>query len=555
MDLFGVFMFLGGLGLFLYGMKIMSDGLELAAGDRLRLVLEKTTKNRFAGIGVGTGVTALIQSSSATTVMLVGFVNAGLMTLSQATGVIMGANIGTTITGQMIAFKLDNYAPVVLFIGVVLYLFVKNRSVKRISLIIMGFGILFMGMGIMSKSIAPLKDSETFRAFLISFDNPLIAILVGTVFTAIMQSSSAAIGVMEAFAMQGLLTLDTAVYIVLGMNIGTCITAVLASFAASRDSKRTALIHVLFNVMGVVIFGSAVALIPGIVTIVENWSPGDYPRQIANFHTFFNIATTIILVPFAGTLVYIVKKLIPKQKSEERVERRLMYLDKHITITPAIAVTQAHREVCRMGRLAYDNYLNSIQAFFNQDLKLASEVLEVERTINFLNHEITGCLVRLRGLDLPDKDIENLSLMFSVVSDFERIGDHAENIAEYAQLLDSQHLDFSEVALSEIRTLADSSAQTVLLSLETYENREIHNISAIRELEDRTDELRDIAIEGHLQRLMTDACNPRTGVVFTDMVSDLERCADHATNIAYSLLGEPSLWDDEPDTLPDGVKF
>lgn len=557
MSIIQIFVFFGGLGLFLFGMKVMSDGLELAAGDNLRIALEKATSNRFLGIGIGTGVTAIIQSSSATTVMLVGFVNAGLMTLAQATSVIMGANIGTTVTAQILAtnnafkFSITDIAPVVLFAGIVLYMFINSRITRKIGYIILGFGILFWGMGVMGDAISPLKEDPAFIGLLTSFvDNPLLAILVGTFFTAIIQSSSATTGILVVLAGQGIMPLEAAAYIILGSNIGTCITAVLASIWASRDSKRTALVHVLFNVIGVIIFGSLIAIFPGIVTWISNLSPGDAERQIANFHTIFNVATTAILMSFINLLVAVVKKIIPERKSEKKVERRLVYLDKNIALTPAIALKQAHREVCRMGHIAVENYENSINALFDKDIKAADEVLKVETTINYLNHEITGALVHLRGLDLPTKDLEQMGMMFSVVSDLERIGDLAENIAEYAHLLNSEKIEFSKEATASLKALADASLQTVKLSMQTYENGEMENITTISELEERTDELRDVAIEGHLERLMTQVCAPRAGVIFTDFVSDLERSADHATSIAFSLLGEPSLWDDKITTRP-----
>ncbi|NLD88195.1 MAG: Na/Pi cotransporter family protein [Clostridiales bacterium] len=545
MDIFGLFAFLGGLGMFLYGMYIMSEGLELAAGDRLRSLLEKMTKNRFLGVLVGAGVTAIIQSSSATTVMVVGFVNAKLMDLSQAIGVIMGANIGTTITAQILAFNISSYAPLILFIGAAMFMFMKKKLMKNIGVIILGAGGLFVGMSIMSDSLAPLKNNEAFVSILSAFENPVLSVLSGAFFTAIIQSSSAAVGIVQAFASQGVLSFDVAVFIVMGMNIGTCITAVLASLSAGRASKRAALMHVLFNVIGTILFGTALLIFPSIIRGIESLSPGEPSRQIANLHLIFNICTTVVLFPFASLIVKLVKLIIPLKGEGKLAEKRLVYLDKNIVLTPSIAVTQAHREVCRMGHITCENYEKAINAFFTMNDDLAKEILEVEDTINYLNHQIAGCIVHLRALGLNDADLQKLGMMFHVINDIERIGDHAENIAEYELIASSEKMRISEVGLAELKIMANRSLDMFKEGLSIYENENFSRLPIASEIEEEVDVLQETLINNHINRLMEERCDPRGGVMFIDMVTDLERCADHAINIAYSIKGEQSSIDNQ----------
>lgn len=542
MDIFSLFLLLGGLGLFLFGMQVMSDGLEKAAGDRLRVILEKVTSNCLLGVALGMAVTCLIQSSSATTVMVVGFVNAGLMNLVQAVGVMMGANIGTTITAQIIAFRIDAIAPLILFIGIVLYMFFKSRAVKKIGYIVIGFGILFMGLRLMGEGIAPLKTSGSFQSLLLTFQNPILGLLVGILFTALIQSSSASVGVLQVFAMQGLVTLENSVFIVLGMNIGTCITAVLASLGGGREGKRTAWTNVIIKVLGALIYGTLVLLFPNLLSYIAKLSPTDVSRQIANFHLFYNVASTLLLLPFTRQLVLLVQKLIPVTEAERKSTRRLVYLNSGTLLTPAIAVTQAHRELVRMGTMARDNLQVSLEAFFDKNDDKAEQVLEIEQTIDYLSHEITGYLVKMRGLDLPENHLEKLGMMFHVVSDIERIGDHAENIAEYAVLESEHQAEISPDAREELRDLAENTVSIVSLCLDIYDTGDLGRLHLVQEAEDVVDDLYDVCIEHHIARLMHEQCDPRGGVVFTDMASDLERCADHSTNIAYALLGEPYTW-------------
>ncbi len=535
MGIVQVFLLMGGLGMFLYGMKMMSDGLEQAAGDRMRRTLEALTTNRFAGVAVGAGVTAVVQSSSATTVMVVGFVNAGLMTLLQATGVIMGANIGTTITAQIIAFKLSDIAPLFIFVGMVLNIFIKKRLVSRIGYIIVGFGVLFVGMNLMSQAMLPLQENEAFRHFLVNFRNPIVGVAVGAIFTAVLQSSSASVGILQALAMLGLIGLDNAVYVILGQNIGTCITAVLAAIGTSANSKRTAGIHLMFNIIGTIIFLIVLAIFPAIPDWVKTISGDNASRQIANFHTIFNITVTILLFPFAKQMVWLITKILPEKPDPNRVEKKLLYLDDRIAQTPAIALTQTIRELTRLGRIASSNLSLAIEAFFEKDESKANRVLEVEKTINFLNHEIIDYLVRIRALELPEHDMRVLGGLYHVVSDIERVGDHAENIAEYTLILIEGRIKMSQEGTEELKVMADKVMETLNACLDLFERRDLQHISTATALEEEVDGMQDQFIHNHISRLQDRACHPQAGVVFTDMITDLERVADHAINIAYSL--------------------
>jgi len=538
MDILMLFSLLGGLGMFLYGMKMMSDGLEGMAGDRMRRVLEMLTTNRFAAVGVGAAVTCVIQSSSATTVMVVGFVNAGLMNLLQATGVIMGANIGTTITAQLIAFKLSDIAPLLLFIGMLMVVFIRKRRFIRLGEIILGFGILFVGLNLMSSAMLPLRDNENFVNFLVSFKSPVVGVLVGTVFTAIIQSSSASVGILQALAMLGLIGLDNAVYVILGQNIGTCITAILASIGTSANSKRAAGIHLLIKIVGTSLYLLVLAVFPSLVQWIETLSPDNVSRQIANFHTLFNVSVTVILFPFVKLMVKAVTLIIPEKHSETAVEKRLLYLDERITQTPAIVLSQTLKELSRMGSISRDNLKWSLEAFFNLDEQKAQKVMEVENTVDFLSDNITNYLINFRGLELSDKDLKVLGSLHHVIIDMERISDFAENIAEYAMSLADKKEKMSPAAQDELTKMADMTVEVLNRSLETFEERDEMKLSAVEALEQQVDNMQKEFINNHVQRLQEELCNPHLGVIFTNMVSALERVSDHAINIAYSVETE-----------------
>jgi phosphate:Na+ symporter len=535
MTILMAFNLLGGLGLFLYGMKMMSDSLERLAGDRMRRVLEILTNNRLAAVAVGTGVTAIIQSSSATTVMIVGFVNAGLMTLLQATGVIMGANIGTTITAQLIAFNLSDIAPVILFIGMFMAVFLRKRKSIRIGEIVLGFGMLFVGLTLMSNAMKPLRENEAFRNFLVNFRSPLVGVLVGMLFTGIIQSSSASIGILQALAAMELVGLDSAVYVVLGMNIGTCITAILASIGTCTNSKRTAGIHLIFNILGTVVYLVLLKFVPSIISWIQGLSPGNVSRQIANFHTIFNVSMTIMLFPFAKLLVKVVSLILPDKIKPGTVEKKLIYLDERIAQTPAIALSQTLKELNRMGSITSDNFACSLDAFFLLDEQKVRKVIETEKTIDYLSDAITKYMIAFRGTDLPDNDLMVLGGLHHVIIDLERIGDRSEDIAEYAlQLMDVKE-KLSHSALAELKSMSEKTTGLFLKSLWILKERNATQFDAIESMKREIDMMFRDYINNHINRLQKELCRPHTGVIFTNILASFERIASHSVNIAYSV--------------------
>ena len=436
-------MLLGGLGLFLYGMKLMGDGLEMAAGSRLKKIVEKLTRNKYMGALVGLLVTMIIQSSSSTTVMVVGFVNAGLMTLAQATGVIMGANIGTTVTGLLIAIKLNDLAPIAIFIGVVMIMFIKKTTYKHVGQIIAGFGILFMGMTNMGDALAPLSESQMFKDMMSTFSNPLVGVLIGLVFTAIIQSSSASVGVLMALAGQGVVPIESAVFVIFGQNIGTCVTAVLSCIGTNRTAKRTATVHLLFNMIGATLF-ICISLFTPFISWVKMAAPDNILMQISIVHITFNVVTTAILLPLSDYLVKLACLVIPGE-DELKEAKSLKFLDSRILKAPPIAVAQVLKEVARMGDLARKNYLMSMEMLFSGDTEKMDELEDNESVLNFLNTNITEYLVKINALELEDNDRQLVGSLFHVVNDFERIGDHSENIAEQALQLQATKTTISPI--------------------------------------------------------------------------------------------------------------
>ena len=535
MTIYNIFQLFGGLGLFLYGMKIMSEGLERAAGDRMRKMLWKLTNNRVKGVFVGMGTTAVIQSSSATTVMVVGFINAGLLTLTQAVGIIMGAEIGTTITAQIIAIKLTDIAPVFVFVGAMCFMLFKNRSVKRIGEIVAGFGILFLGMQLLSSAVEPLRTLEAFQQFMVNFQSPVVGILAGLLVTCVIQSSSVSIGILQALAFQGLIPLGSAVFVVMGCNIGTCITAVLASLAAGRDSKRAAIIHASFNTIGTVIFFTLLSFVP-IVPWLQSLSPDNVARQIANFHTLFNTTNTLLMLPFVPQLVKLAQKLLPIRKDENAEEERMVIqINETMFEAPAVAVSLVQEELNRMGRLAKRNFSASVKAFFDKDYTLVEKVIRREKTIDYINHEIIRYLVKCSALELSDRDSVLIGSFFNVVGDIERIGDHAENIAGYTLTRIDEKLKFSKEALTELRTMTRKVEEIIELSFDVFAKRDETRLGAVDELERTIDLMQVDYKQSHINRLSIEVCFPKSGVIFTDMIGELERAADHAVNIAYSI--------------------
>ena len=539
----------GGLALFLYGMQMMSTGLEAAAGNRMKSILEKLTSNRIKGVLVGAAITAVIQSSSATTVMVVGFVNSGLMTLKQAVWVIMGANIGTTITGQLIALDIGAIAPLFAIAGVAAIMFVKNEKVHHISSIFAGLGILFMGMDMMGAAMSPLKDSEAFISLMTKFDNPLIGILVGALFkavllgagvTAVIQSSSASVGILQALASTGMIPLSSAVFVLFGQNIGTCITAVLASIGMKVNAKRTTVIHLLFNIIGTVLF-TVICLVTPYVQWIEALTPGDAVAQIANAHTVFNIVTTILLLPFGTYMADLAVRILPDSKKAEDEDLRLKYIrpfeSSYAIGHSAVAVSQVRDEVNRMRDMVGKNINDAFDYLINYDEKLRKKVAEREEYIDFLNKGISEYIVSLMASEMNMSDSRKINGYYAIISNMERIGDHAINLAEYGDDMKKWEIEFSDTVKEELSEMK----QQCLAALDNLKDVSSENVERILSqavmIEQKTDDMRDKYFKKQMQRLKKGKCKPQSGIVFSEILTDFERMGDHALNIAQLYRG------------------
>lgn len=531
---------LGGLGLFLFGMNFMSQGLQKAAGARLRSILEAMTKNKIIAVLFGALFTAIIQSSGATTVMVVSFVNTGIMTLAQSVGIIFGANIGTTITSQLVAFNLTGVAPFILFVGAVFVMFGKKPMLKKVGEVLLGFGALFMGISLMKDAMADLKDYQQVMNVLSSMDNPIVGILFGTVITAIVQSSSVTVSILLLMASQGLMDLPVCFYVILGCNIGSCTPAVLASLAAKKDAKRAALIHVMFNVLGMVIIGILMAFgMKYFEGFILHISGSDIGRCVANADTFFKIFQTIIFLPLSAQFVALTRRLIPGEDQEEK-EYQLLYIGKQNIFSPSTAVVETTQEIERMGKMARENLSLAMEAFFDGDQKKINRVYEVENQIDFLSKEITDYLVKINQLQLPVVDARRIGALFHVVSDIERIGDHAENMADAAIKSHEENLKFTKKGEKEIREMHQKTMVILEKSMEMFTTLDKKNVPDILELENSIDSMERELQQNHVKRMAKGKCLPMTGILFTDLVTGLERVADHATNIAFSILeGDP----------------
>ncbi len=530
----------GGLALFLYGMQMMSTGLEAAAGNKMKSILEKLTSNRVKGVLVGAVITAVIQSSSATTVMVVGFVNSGLMTLKQAVWIIMGANIGTTITGQLIALDIGAIAPLFAIVGVAVMMFVKNEKVHHVSSIFAGLGILFMGMDMMGAAMEPLQDSQAFINLMTKFSNPLIGILVGAVFTAVIQSSSASVGILQALAATGLVPLSSAVYVLFGQNIGTCITAVLASIGMKVNAKRTTIIHLMFNIIGTFIF-TIVCMTTPYVSLIESLTPGDPVAQIANAHTIFNIATTLLLLPFGTQMADIAVKILPDSKKEDDEDLRLKYIrpfeSSYAIGHSAVAVSQVRDEVMRMQEMVSKNISDAFDTLIKYDEKARTKVTEREEYIDYLNKGISEYVVSLMASEMSMDDSRKINGYYAIISNLERIGDHAVNIAEYADDMKKWDLKFSDNVLEE---LAEMKKQCIA-SLDNVKDVDAGNVEKVLgqavAMEQKTDDMRDKYFKKQMQRLKKGKCKPQSGIVFSEILTDFERMGDHVLNIAQEYRG------------------
>ena len=539
------FSLLGGLALFLYGMQMMSNGLEAAAGNKMKQILEKLTANRFLGVLVGAVITAVIQSSSATTVMVVGFVNSGMMTLRQAVWIIMGANIGTTITGQLIALDVGEIAPLIAFIGVALIVFIKKQKVHHYGMIVAGLGILFIGMELMSSSMMPLRESEAFASIMTNFSNPLLGILAGAVFTAIIQSSSASVGILQALATSGLIGLPSAVYVLFGQNIGTCITAVLASIGTNRNAKRTTIIHLMFNLIGTTIF-TIVCMTTPLTSLVESFTPGRVAAQIANMHTLFNVVTTLILLPFGNYLAVLATKILPEKKEELGDVMHLEYIRtietkrEHQIGNSAIATNGIRSELSRMMEMAKENVDASFRAVRSGNADLLPEVEEREEYIDYLNKEISKYISKVMVNETNPKDSQYISALFKVCGNLERIGDHAMNICEYTKMMEERKISFSPAVAGEITEMqkVSNEAMEVLEKLGEYPEESMKKIEALeQQMDDMTENYRKAQIE----RMQTGKCSDEACILYSEMLTDFERIGDHILNIGQEIgLGNVS---------------
>ena len=539
MSITDIFLLFGGLGLFLFGMEMMSDGLERVAGDRMRSITEFFTKNRFIGMVVGIVITAIIQSSSATTVMVVSFVNSGLMNLFQSAGVILGANIGTTITGQLIAFNLSDIAPLFVITGVLMSMFSKKENIKKIGSVVLGFGILFMGLSTMSSAMGGLKNSPHVISWLQSLSNPFIAVIVGFIVTAVLQSSSATVGILILLATQGLISVSICFFIILGCNIGSCVSALLASISGNKDAKRTAWIHFLFNIIGSIIIFVILILaldpITAFITKISGVNPG---RMVANAHSLIKIAEVIILFPFMDYVVKATYKIIPGEdkKDSDNLKYELKYIGDHTRLSNNTIVIDVIRELERMGNIAVDNLKRSMDALCDLDKEKIDQVYEVEGYIDYLNREITDYLVKVNGMDLPMSDARILGGLFHVTNDIERIGDHAENFADSAKSRLEHGIEFSEKGKKQLQDMTEMVVKTLEYSLDMFSHRNQEHMQEVIALEDEVDEKERKLQQSHVTRLAKGACSPEAGMLFSDTISGLERVADHATNIAFAIM-------------------
>lgn len=518
----------GGLGLFLYGMKLMSDGLENIAGEKLKSILEKITSNKIMGVLVGTIVTAIIQSSSAITVMVVSFVNAGLMTLGQATGVILGSNIGTTITAQMVSLKLEVIAPIFIGIGAIVIVVTKNKRVKDLAYIALGFGVLFMGMGLMSSSLKPVSELAIFNKFILLVGkNSILGVLIGILITAILQSSSATTGILVALAVSGNLDMSVAFPIILGCNIGTCITAILAGLTANRIAKKAALLHLFFNIFGTILF---LPFSDKVVMIVQYLTPDNVARQVANAHTIFNVVITIFILPISKYFVKLVNKILPDDG--RRQVCGAIYLDKKLLETPIVASTQVVKETIRMAEIARNNFQLAMQSFFYGNDEDIKNVYENENIINMLEKEITEYLIALSQHNLPEENAELVSEVYHTINDIERIGDHAENIVELAINKINNNIQLSDEALKEVKEISKATLESVDIAIRCFKKRESNDEIIVNEIEERIDILEKSFRNNNIMRLNSRQCYANAGLMFFDLLSNLERIGDHANNIA-----------------------
>lgn len=532
-----VFGLLGGLALFLYGMQMMSDGLEDAAGNRMKKILERLTANRFLGVAVGAGITAVIQSSSATTVMVVGFVNSGIMTLKQAVWIIMGANIGTTITAQLITLDVGMMAPLLAFLGVAMIVFLKMPKLHYIGKIMAGFGILFIGMDMMGTAMEPLEQSDTFISMMTTFSNPILGILGGTLFTALVQSSSAAVGILQALAGSGLIPFSSAVFVLFGSNIGTCITAVLAAIGTNRAAKRTTIIHLLFNVIGTIVFTILCVSMP-VAGWVASLTPGNAVAQIANMHTIFNVATTCLLIPFGGLMASFAEKILPDIKNEARTSSLSLLTEEYRRGSITLGASAVHtdllaQEIRRMITLAGENTRRAYGAVLSGSTASLAQVNETEELIDGLNKEISHYISKILVENRSGENVADIEQYFLITGNAERIGDHATNIAGYTKTIESKSITFSEQAYTELKQMCSITTRAIdrVLTCGEDATRCLSEIEAMeQEMDDMTKAYRDL----HLERMRQGKCSEEACILYSELLTDFERIGDHILNIAQA---------------------
>ncbi|MEY8319262.1 Na/Pi cotransporter family protein [Oscillospiraceae bacterium 50-58] len=543
MDILEFFGLFGGLALFLHGMQMMSSGLEAAAGNRMKSVLERLTANRFMGILLGALITTAVQSSSATTVMVVGFVNAGIMSLNQAVWVIMGANVGKTTTGLLIALDVGALAPIVAFVGVFMMVFLKKPNLQHIGQLMAGLGILFIGMDMMSAAMEPLREVPAFVNMMATLSNPILGILFGTVFTALIQSSAASVGILQTLAAAGVVEFAPSVYILFGQNIGTCITAVMASFGVSRDAKRATCVHILFNVIGTVIF-TVVVIVTPLTAFIASTVAGPM-AQIAVMHVIFNLATTVLLIPFGSSLARLATRILPDVPDEEKTGRekgmRLAYLtpvtaggkDGGLGVS-AIVVDQLRNELHRMLEMARQNVDASFKAVMDRDVTPLERVEQRERYIDFLNKEISRYISHLIAIETNERGSKIVSCLFSISGNIERIGDHADNLAGYTKMLVKEDINFSRFALEEVRQMRDISIRAVSALLSS-EAGEAEWLTQIAQMEQKIDDMTADFRRDQLVRMRNGICSDEACILYSELLTDFERIGDHVLNIAQEL--------------------
>ncbi len=531
---------LGGLALFLYGMQMMSTGLESVAGNKMKQILEKLTANRFIGVLVGAGITAVIQSSSATTVMVVGFVNSGMMTLRQAVWIIMGANIGTTITGQLIALDVGAIAPLIAFAGVAMIVFLKSEKLHHIGSILAGLGVLFIGMDMMGAAMKPLANSEDFVSLLTKFENPVLGILAGTVFTALIQSSSASVGILQALANSGVIGLGSAAFVLFGQNIGTCVTALLASIGTNRNARRTTVIHISFNVIGTVIF-TTLCLVTPLIAFMENLTPTNPSAQIANLHTTFNVVTSLILIPFGGLLTLFAEKLLPDRGEKKEEGPTLHYLLdlSHINAdklgVAAISTEGIRKELQRMLDMAGENVIGAFWVFAKKDTEQFKEIEQREEYVDFLNKEISKYITQVAAHENTQSGSQQFNSYFTITSNIERLSDHAINIAGYSRMLEEKRIQFSEAAEKEIWQMQNICKELFAILQEKYDDI-IDWHSRMSAMEQRIDDMTKDFRSNMYERIHKGVCSDEGSILFSEMLTDFERIGDHALNISDEMV-------------------